>query len=292
MIVSIGIAGSAHADFDSGVAAEKRGDYATAVAEWRLLSEQGHREAQYKLALLFSFGKGVPVDFEQAVRWLQRSADQGYPPAQFRLGQHYYGGVGVDRDRDQGIYWVGVASSLRFDEANRWANNAELNLTPAEELKLIKRVGAWRPRPESQVSAAPPDIVPAVAIDSTQAGERTVEVDSARVEERSVEAAVAPPAVAPRIVAKTAAAATASRIQVGAVRSRDAALQEWNRIKRRGGALLDGFQADIVRADLGPPRGVYYRLHVGPIVEPRNAESLCDALSRRGVNCFVVDPSE
>jgi len=186
---------------------------------------------------------------------------------------------GVDRDRDQGIFWVGVASSLGFEDANRWANNAELEFTPAEELKLIKRVGAWRPRPESQVSVAPPDIIPVVAI------------DSARVEERSVEAAVAPPAT-PRIVAKAAATGAASRIQVGAVRSRDAARQEWNRIKGRCGALLDGFQPDIVRADLGPPRGVYYRLHIGPIVEPQDAESLCDALSGRGVNCFVVDPGE
>jgi TPR repeat protein len=162
--VSLGIASATYANFDTGLAAKKRGDYATAVAAWRLMGEQGHRKAQYELALLFSFGKGVPVDFEQAVRWLQRSADQGYPPAQFRLGQHYYGGVGVDRNRDQGIFWVGVASSLGFEEANRWANDVELNLTAEEELKLIKRVGAWRPRPESQVSAAPPDIVPAVRV--------------------------------------------------------------------------------------------------------------------------------
>jgi hypothetical protein len=39
-------AGSAWADFDDGVAAYGRGDFATAVQEFRALAEQGVAEAQ------------------------------------------------------------------------------------------------------------------------------------------------------------------------------------------------------------------------------------------------------
>ena len=39
-------AGSAWADFDDGVAAYKRGDYATAYREFLPLAEQGHAQAQ------------------------------------------------------------------------------------------------------------------------------------------------------------------------------------------------------------------------------------------------------
>ena len=37
----------AWAGFDAGMAAYKRGDYATALSEWRPLAEQGHARAQY-----------------------------------------------------------------------------------------------------------------------------------------------------------------------------------------------------------------------------------------------------
>ena len=44
---------SAHAaDFQTGLDAYDRGDYATALEEWRPLAEQGHAEAQVGLALM------------------------------------------------------------------------------------------------------------------------------------------------------------------------------------------------------------------------------------------------
>ena len=38
-------AGSAWADLDDGVAAAQRGDFATALQEWRPIAEQGHAKA-------------------------------------------------------------------------------------------------------------------------------------------------------------------------------------------------------------------------------------------------------
>jgi len=46
-------AGSAWADYDYGLAAYKRGDYATALQEFRLLAEQGHAEAQNNLDFMY-----------------------------------------------------------------------------------------------------------------------------------------------------------------------------------------------------------------------------------------------
>ncbi len=47
VVVLFGLAAPAWAGFDEGVAAHKRGDYATALSEWRPLAEQGHARAQY-----------------------------------------------------------------------------------------------------------------------------------------------------------------------------------------------------------------------------------------------------
>src|SRR5579862_6322897 len=40
-------------------------------------AEQGDKVAQYKLALAYSIGKGVPQDYAQATNWAQKSAEQG-----------------------------------------------------------------------------------------------------------------------------------------------------------------------------------------------------------------------
>ena len=48
---------------------------------FRLAAEQGHSEAQYHLGLMYRNGRGTPVDFQEAIRWLHRSAEQDHLPA-------------------------------------------------------------------------------------------------------------------------------------------------------------------------------------------------------------------
>ncbi len=65
VVALIGLAVPACTDFDEGWAAYVRGDYATAVREWRLLAEQGDGTAQLKsvkapsTAAAFRGGRGV-----------------------------------------------------------------------------------------------------------------------------------------------------------------------------------------------------------------------------------------
>ncbi len=58
-----GTTAPAWAGFDEGVAAHKRGDYATALREWRPLAEQGVADAQHNLGVMHAMGQGVPNDF-------------------------------------------------------------------------------------------------------------------------------------------------------------------------------------------------------------------------------------
>ena len=46
------------ADFEAGVEAYKRGDYATALREFRPLAEQGHVVAQAQMGLMYFWGFG------------------------------------------------------------------------------------------------------------------------------------------------------------------------------------------------------------------------------------------
>ncbi len=44
--------------FEDALAARERGDYATALREFRVLAEQGDADAQYNLGLMYTRGRG------------------------------------------------------------------------------------------------------------------------------------------------------------------------------------------------------------------------------------------
>ncbi len=55
------------ADFEAGVEAYNRGDYATALKEWRPLAKRGDANAQYYLGVMHQNGEGVPQNYALAV---------------------------------------------------------------------------------------------------------------------------------------------------------------------------------------------------------------------------------
>jgi hypothetical protein len=84
-----------------------------------------------------------------------------------------------------------------------------------------------------------------------------------------------------------AAQAPGTRLQLGSLRSEDAARQEWERIKRKNSDLLGSLSATPVRADLGD-KGVYYRIQAGPIADPAAAERICGELKLRSIGCILA----
>lgn len=85
-------------------------------------AELGHIVAQYNLAMMYSNGESVFVDYQQAVYWFRKSASQGFPPAQYRLGELYYfekGGLPKD---------LGKAVALFRQAAELKDPDAQLNL--------------------------------------------------------------------------------------------------------------------------------------------------------------------
>jgi len=99
------------ADFDAGLAAYQRGDYAAALQEWRPLAEQGHAAAAFNMGLLYYEGQGVPQDYTQAVAWFTKAANQDYLKAEYDLGAMYGIGKGVKRDYVQAYKWLNRCAS-------------------------------------------------------------------------------------------------------------------------------------------------------------------------------------
>ena len=91
----------------------------------------------------------------------------------------------------------------------------------------------------------------------------------------------------PRPSKPAAAQAAGTRLQLGSLRSEDAARQEWERIKRKNSDLLGSLSATPVRADLGD-KGIYYRIQAGPIADPAAAERICGELKLRSIGCILA----
>jgi TPR repeat protein len=136
----------AWADFEAGMAAYHRGDYATALREWQRLAEQWQaEEAQFNVGLLYENGQGVPQDYVQARQWYAKAAAQGYAGAQSNLGRLYEFGHGVTQDYVQAYMWyiLGAAQGDTLGAALRDA--LAKRMTPAQLFQAQQRAREWKP---------------------------------------------------------------------------------------------------------------------------------------------------
>jgi len=93
--------------------AYNNGDYETAMKLWMKGAKpdptgffpKGNKTDQYLVAILYFEGKGVPQDYETALKWYTISAEQNHPPAMLKLGKIYSYGLGVPVNYAKSITW-------------------------------------------------------------------------------------------------------------------------------------------------------------------------------------------
>ncbi|MEE9258500.1 MAG: tetratricopeptide repeat protein [Nitrospinaceae bacterium] len=107
------------AGYQEGRDAFDRGDYQTALNEFKALAEQKDALGQYGLGVMYDIGEGVPQNSEEAARWYRLSAEQGHADAQNNLGTMYEDGEGVQRDYREAVKWYRLAAENgNFDAPN------------------------------------------------------------------------------------------------------------------------------------------------------------------------------
>jgi hypothetical protein len=79
-------------------------------------------------------------------------------------------------------------------------------------------------------------------------------------------------------------------VQIGSGRDETDSETLWTRTKAAHPTILGDAPHAIVRADLGPGKGVFYRVHVGPYDNAAAAGTLCSRLRAAHVDCFLVAP--
>ena len=249
----------AWAGFYEGVAAYNRGDFATAIREWRPLAEQGNAKAQHNLGIMYRNGRGVAQDYAEAVMSSRKAAEHGNAKAQYNLGVMYGKGLGVPQDYAKALQWLRRAAAQGHPKAK-------------DHVKALDAAGVTPLPPSSDLELAPDPGAPAGPRPPAGPGPKKIPASA--------------PSGAPAPVPPEAGA---FRIQLGSLDSTIAAEAEWRRLRRRHRDLLEALRHRVQRADLGA-KGVFYRLQAGPLADAGRAKGLCETLARRNVRCLVITP--
>ena len=97
-----------------GIAAYKRGDFATAVRELVPAAEGGSALAQTILGAMAANGEGGVADPAAAAKWFALAAAQGSADAQHNLGYLYETGQGVPKDAATAVKWYRLAAEQGY----------------------------------------------------------------------------------------------------------------------------------------------------------------------------------
>jgi len=137
------VAAPARAGYNEGAAAWKRGDYATALREWRPLADKGDARLQFYIGFMHAKGMGTPQDYAGALTWYRRAAALGDADALNNLGIMYDRGLGVPQDYAEAHKWYNLAASLGHKDAAANRDAVAKEMTPADISRAQKLAREW-----------------------------------------------------------------------------------------------------------------------------------------------------
>lgn len=88
-------------------------DYEQAIKWYSLAAQQEHPKAQVYLAMLYQKQK----DYKNAAMWYVKAAGHGEPKAQYYLGLMFLAGKGVQKNIEEALKWLDKAASQGLNDA-------------------------------------------------------------------------------------------------------------------------------------------------------------------------------
>lgn len=278
------------ADVKAGVEAWSRGDWATAVREWREPAVAGDADAQFNLGQAYKLGRGVPMNLTEAEQWYARAAQQGHRQAEdnyglilFQNGKRADAVQWLEKSADRGeVRSQFVLGTMLFngDAVTKDWRRAYALMTRASSAGLpqasatLAQMDRYVPLPDRQAALA-------MARDLERSAGRpalpTAPTQQARpVAARPTPVAKAPPAPKPVAAPPAPVAGGNWRVQLGAFRDAGNARRLWNEVSGKF-AGRQPFYDDA---------GGVTRLQIGPFASSAEASRACAAI--RPTTCVPV----
>jgi cell division septation protein DedD len=176
---------------------------------------------------------------------------------------------------------------------------------PNQDIRVYNELNGTKPAKEGEVLLPPPEapVAPPVATvpepqvvpPATSASPPTLDLapaagtaaqPDATASAKDEPAAATVPATEP---VQTATTTGAFRIQLAAVKTRDAAQAAWKKLTKTYPDVLRGLALNVVKVDRGSD-GALFRVQGGPFADRTAAESACGKLKQKSQACLVVAP--
>lgn len=103
--------------YDKAINAYAKGNFVTAMQEWKLLANDGDAIAQNMIGDFYLKGVGVPQDYAESARWFMLAAENGLPFAQAQLGVMSHEGKGVSQSDINAVSWLNLAAHQGYSPA-------------------------------------------------------------------------------------------------------------------------------------------------------------------------------
>lgn len=117
-------------------------DYTEAIKWYRKAADHGHAMAQNSVGVCYERALGISQDYKEAAKWYRKAAEQGDAYAQNNLGACYINGRGVLKDYAEAVKWYRLAA----DQGNELAKtnlgllNEKGGLDNAEALESLRNM--------------------------------------------------------------------------------------------------------------------------------------------------------
>ncbi|WP_374651425.1 SPOR domain-containing protein [Dongia sp.] len=258
----------AQADLAAAEAAIAARKYDAAIAELQPMAESGDGYAKWKLAQLYLAGHGGTVT--EGVELLKQAAEAGEPEAQSRLGVLYAKGEGVPQSDTEAYKWLSLAARGASPGVSRLM--AETNQSIVGQRMTPEQRAEAQAKSDEAAAGYQAPVAAAATPESVPASTPAPEIEQPQ-------AAALPPSGVPAGI----------RLQIASVPNESDVEGEWQRLKKRLGAPLDGQELHVERADLGA-KGVFYRLQIGPFADRAAANATCRDIMAAGGECLLVGP--
>ena len=131
------------ANYQEGVDAYAKGNFAVALEKFKPLAENGNIQAQFNLGVMHRQGQGLPQDDKEAVKWWSKAAEQGHVEAQDNLGLRYARGQGVAQDWVQADKWFSIAAAAGNETAMKNKKVVELHMQPEKVVEANALAQDW-----------------------------------------------------------------------------------------------------------------------------------------------------
>ena len=114
LYLATGSAARAEDYFSKAIAEKWSGDFQRTAQLYELVGNVETPNAQYNRGQKYYFGKGVPKNYAEAMRWYLKAAQRRHSGALGQIGLMYYEGKGVPKNYAEAMRWFRKAAEMRY----------------------------------------------------------------------------------------------------------------------------------------------------------------------------------